>query len=71
MSADAVLEEATGQTYYEAMIVPNADDLEALPDITLLPGMPVETFLKTESRSPVAYLTQPLTVYFSRAFREE
>lgn len=71
VSADAVLEEATGQTYYEAMIVPNADDLEALPDITLLPGMPVETFLKTESRSPVAYLTQPLTVYFSRAFREE
>jgi HlyD family type I secretion membrane fusion protein len=71
VSADAVTDESTGQTYYEAMITPDATTLEGLENIKLLPGMPVETFLKTESRSPFDYLTQPLTVYFSRAFREE
>jgi HlyD family secretion protein len=33
--------------------------------------MPVEAFLKTEDRTPLSYMTQPLTVYFKRAFREE
>jgi multidrug efflux pump subunit AcrA (membrane-fusion protein) len=42
-----------------------------MPDLALLPGMPVETFLRTEDRTPLSYLTQPLTVYFQRAFREE
>ena len=71
VSADAVTDQATGETYYEAVVSPDASALEALPDLTLLPGMPVEAFLKTDERTPLAYLTQPLTVYFTRAFREE
>ncbi|MDU8943114.1 HlyD family type I secretion periplasmic adaptor subunit [Ovoidimarina sediminis] len=71
VSADAVTDQATGETYYEAVVSPDADAVAALPDITLLPGMPVEAFLKTEDRTPLAYLTHPLTVYFTRAFREE
>ena len=42
-----------------------------MSDITLLPGMPVETFIKTDERTPLSYLVQPLSVYFARAFREE
>ena len=71
VSADAVTDDATGMTYYEAVVAPDAEELGALEDLTLLPGMPVETFLKTEERTPLAYLTHPLTVYFTRAFREE
>lgn len=71
VSADAVTDQATGETYYEAVVAPDPAALEALPDLTLLPGMPVEAFLKTEDRTPLAYLTHPLTVYFTRAFREE
>jgi HlyD family secretion protein len=33
--------------------------------------MPVEVFMRTEERTPLSYLTQPLTGYFKRAFREE
>ena len=33
--------------------------------------MPVEAFIKTDERTPLAYLVQPLSVYFSRAFRED
>lgn len=71
VSADAVTDEATGVPYYEAVIEPDASKLAGIPGLELLPGMPVEAFLKTEDRAPLAYLTQPLTVYFNRAFREE
>jgi len=32
--------------------------------------MPVEAFIRTEDRSPLAYLVKPLTDYFAKAFRE-
>jgi len=61
----------TGLSYYQAILTPDAEALSALPDLTLLPGMPVEAFLKTEERTPLSYLTKPFTVYFQRAFRED
>lgn len=71
VSPDAETDEATGATYYEAIILPDEPALAALGNLALIPGMPVEAFLKTGDRSPLSYLTQPLTVYFQRAFREE
>lgn len=71
VSADAEADETTGQTFYEAILIPDEASLTALPSVTLLPGMPVEAFLKTDDRTPLSYLTQPLAVYFNRAFREE
>ncbi len=71
VSADAELDETTGVSFYQAVLRPDPDALAALRDVTLLPGMPVEAFLKTEDRSPLSYLLQPLTIYLNRAFREE
>lgn len=71
VSADAVVDEATGDSFYQAVILPDQSAMAAVRGLTLRPGMPVETFLKTEDRTPLSYLTQPLTVYFQRAFREE
>ena len=70
ISADAVTEERTGMSYYSVEIVVPQDEAERLADRTLMPGMPVEVFLRTGDRTPLAYLTQPLTSYFNRAFRE-
>lgn len=70
VSADTVTDEATGAQFYEAILKPDAVALDALPDVELLPGMPVEAFLRTRDRTPLSYLTQPLTSYFNRAFRE-
>ncbi|HEU5016507.1 MAG TPA: HlyD family type I secretion periplasmic adaptor subunit [Pseudolabrys sp.] len=39
-------------------------------DLTLVPGMPAETFIKTQERTPLQYLMKPLVDQFSRAFRE-
>jgi HlyD family secretion protein len=70
VSADVFTDEVTGLSYYSADIMPDPDELEKLGDVELLPGMPVEAFIKTGDRTPLNYLAKPLTDYFNRAFRE-
>jgi HlyD family secretion protein len=71
VSADAQTDEATGHKYFEAVLEPDPNSLASLTDVRLVPGMPVDAFLKTHDRTPLSYLTQPLAVYFARAFRED
>lgn len=71
LSADVVLDEVTGEQSYQVEVIPNAADLPKLQGQELLPGMPVEAFIKTGDRSPLNYLMKPLTDYFVRAFRED
>ncbi len=68
--ADALTDQASGMTFYRAEIVLNPGEVEKLQGRTLLPGMPVETFIPTAARTPLAYLIQPFTDYFQAAFRE-
>lgn len=71
ISADAIENEATGVPFFRAEIALNPGELEKLPEGTiLLPGMPVEAFIRTGDRSPMAYLIKPMADYFARAFRE-
>jgi HlyD family secretion protein len=70
VSADALTDQASGMTFYRAEIVLNPGEVEKLQGRTLLPGMPVETFIQTAARTPLAYLIQPFTDYFQAAFRE-
>lgn len=70
ISADVITDEVTRQNYFAASILPLDVELAKLGDRVLLPGMPVEAFIKTGDRSPLTYLVRPLMVYFNRAFRE-
>ncbi|WP_372799829.1 HlyD family type I secretion periplasmic adaptor subunit [Paracoccus seriniphilus] len=70
VSADALTDEATGTPYYRAEVTIPPDQLEKLGDLILIPGMPVEVYIQTGERSPLAYLLKPLADYFNRAFRE-
>ncbi len=70
VSADVFTDDITGLSYYSADIMPDPDELDKLGDVELLPGMPVEAFIKTGDRTPLNYLAKPLADYFSRAFRE-
>ena len=71
VSADAFIDETTGASYYEAEILPKDGEMAKLGEREPLPGMPVESFIRTNDRTPIAYLTKPLTDYFNRAFRED
>ncbi|MEX5727351.1 HlyD family type I secretion membrane fusion protein [Rhodovulum iodosum] len=70
LSADVFTDEATGISFYQAELVPDDGELSKLEGQELLPGMPVEAFIKTGDRSPLTYLVKPLSDYFNRAFRE-
>jgi len=69
VSADALTDPATNIPYYRAEISLSAAEAERLGQ-TLLPGMPVEAFIQTQARTPLAYLVKPFTDYFVQAFRE-
>ena len=69
-SADVFTDERTGQSYYSAELRPNPGELDKLAALEVLPGMPVEAFIKTDARTPLEYLVKPLANYFNRAFRE-
>jgi len=71
VSADAFTDEATQMSYYRTEIVLNEGEDTRLPEGTVLvPGMPVEAYIRTADRSPLAYLVKPLADYFNKAFRE-
>ena len=71
ISADAFQDEGTRSDYYRAEIILKDGEIDKLPaDLSLIPGMPVDAYLRTADRTPLAYLVKPLTDYFSKAFRE-
>lgn len=70
ISADALTDQRSQTSFYRAEIVLDAGEMAKLTDQTLLPGMPVEAFIQTGARTPMAYLLKPFTNYFSLAFRE-
>jgi len=71
VSPDSFVYQARGLSYYRAEItLPEAEQAKLPNTIRLLPGMPVEAFIRTGDRTLLAYLTKPLTDYFSKAFRD-
>lgn len=70
VSADAFTDEVNGASFYRAEIVMAEDQAALLGTRVLVPGMPVDAFIRTEDRTPLTYLLEPFTAYFNRAFRE-
>ena len=71
VSADAFTDQGSQVSYYRAEIKLNDGEMARLdPNLHLIPGMPVEAFISTDARSPMAYLLKPLSDYFTKAFRE-
>lgn len=69
VSADALTDEATGMRYFRTEILLDAEGLRDLEE-TIVPGMPVDAFIRTADRTPLSYLVKPFTDYFRNAFRE-
>ena len=71
ISADITQDQRTGASYYLARIVPNPTEIAQLGDVKLIPGMPVEAFIKTSARTMLSYLTKPLRDQAEKAFKEK
>lgn len=70
ISADALADTNGGQQYYRVEILLDPGQVERLAPRRLLPGMPVAVFVQTGAQTPIAYLLQPFSAYFSRALLE-
>lgn len=71
ISADAFEDQASRMRYYRAKIILQDGEIDRLPPgVVLIPGMPVEAFIRTADRTPLQYLVKPFTDFFAKAFRE-
>lgn len=70
VSRDRLIDEATRQPYYQAIVEISATDVPHEMAQRIRPGMPAEVVFNTGSRSVMSYLTKPLTDAFHRSFRE-
>ncbi|UEM15938.1 HlyD family type I secretion periplasmic adaptor subunit [Bradyrhizobium barranii subsp. barranii] len=71
VSADLTQEQRTGASYYTVRILLKAEELARLGSAKLVPGMPVDVFIKTPSRTALSYLIKPLRDQAGRAFKEQ
>jgi HlyD family secretion protein len=70
VSADIEQDQKTGATYYVARIALLEAEIARLGGVRLVPGMPVEAFVQTDSRTVASYLVKPLKDQIMKAFRE-
>ncbi|HEY8572916.1 HlyD family type I secretion periplasmic adaptor subunit [Phenylobacterium sp.] len=71
VSADALTDPRTGETYYVAQVSLPTTQLPKATRSSLQPGMPAEVFIVTGKRRPISYLTEPFRDSFGRAMRED
>jgi HlyD family secretion protein len=69
-SPDTTTDQRTGISYYTVRIATTHAEVARLGEVKLVPGMPVESFIKTADRTVISYLVKPLQDQISRAFRE-
>jgi membrane fusion protein, type I secretion system len=71
ISADITTDERAGASYYTIRVAMDAEEIARLGDKMLVPGMPVEVFVKTGDRRVLSYLVKPMADQITRAFREQ
>lgn len=71
IGADLTREPQTGLAYYLGRVSVSETEVAKLGGLKLLPGMPVEAFLKTGDRTALSYLVKPLEDQIERSFRAD
>ncbi|WP_260955753.1 HlyD family type I secretion periplasmic adaptor subunit [Pseudomonas citri] len=71
ISADRLTNKDTGSAYYLARVAVTDKGRQALGELTLVPGMPVEVLINTGSRTLLQYLMQPASNAFARSLIED
>lgn len=70
ISADTSADQKTGTTFYTVRISLPAEEIARNGQLRLVPGMPVETYIRTTDRTVLSYLTKPLADQVQKAWRE-
>lgn len=70
ISADLLLDQITGQHFYQIRIKINTEELAKLGEQRIVPGMPVEAFITTQDRTILSYLIKPIADQIAHSLRE-
>jgi len=71
ISADTFDDPNLATSFYRVEVELNLGEQTRLPQgAVLVPGMPVESYIRTADRTPLQFLIKPLSDYFYKAFRE-
>jgi HlyD family type I secretion membrane fusion protein len=70
VSADRLIDEASGLPYYAVEIRVDPESLKEADNVKLLAGMPAEVYIKTSERTLFEYLLAPITQSMRRGMRE-
>lgn len=71
LSADSLIDEISGQPYFEGKVRLDDQDIALLGDERLVPGMPAEVLIKTGTSTLIAYLLSPLERMFEKSLIED
>lgn len=70
VSPDVIEDAGSGQRYYAVDLALSVAPEARARDLPLIPGMPVLAQIRTESRTPAAYLLAPISEFFRTALGE-
>jgi HlyD family secretion protein len=70
ISADTTTDLRTAESHYDVRIAIEPSELSRLGAERVVPGMPVEVFVRTAERSVLSYLSKPIRDQVARTFRE-
>lgn len=71
ISADRLTDPKTNAPYYTAFVRIDRDELAAMPNIRLYPGMPATVMIPTVQRTAFEYIVGPLVMSFNQSFRQK
>jgi len=71
VSADSLVDKETERAFYTARVRIDEASLHSLPEVEIMPGMPVEVMIKTGEFTVAHYVLRPVIDSFNRAFRED
>jgi HlyD family secretion protein len=70
ISPSSVTDERTGLSFYRVVLSVTPQQLGQLQGLRLIPGMPVEAYVRTGDRTMASYLAKPFVDHLNRAMRE-
>lgn len=71
VSADRYEDDRTGEPYYKVIAKVAPEGAELVSDLKVLPGMPVDMFVKTGERTMMNYLLKPIADHLKLSMSEE
>jgi HlyD family type I secretion membrane fusion protein len=71
ISADALSDSRTGESYFEARVAMRPEEVEKVPPELIAPGLPAEVLIETGSHTILQYLFSPVESAMFRTMRDQ